>query len=119
MQNGKSFDKVFELTAAAEGFHYFETFWQPKEIELLRCHFENGFFYDMFSIKACDEQIRMVVHLPRELPRITKIIIVLGANITAELIEKHCRRTPLIKGVLEIPCKVSVSLLGTFVKFLF
>ena len=119
MQNGKSFDKVFELTAAAEGFHYFETFWQPKEIELLRCHFENGFFYDMFSIKACDEKIRMVVHLPRELPCITKIVIVLGAKVTAELIEKHCHISPLIKGVLEIPCKVSVSFLGTCVKFLF
>ena len=69
-----SFDKIFELTTAVGGFHYFETFWQPKEIELLCSHTENGIFYDMFSIRACDEKGRMVVHLPRELPRITKII---------------------------------------------
>ena len=61
----------------------------------------------------------MVVHLPRELPRITKIINDCGGKVTAELIEKHCCRSPLIKGGLEIPCKVSVSLLGTCAKFLF
>ena len=61
----------------------------------------------------------MVFHLPHELPRITKIINDCGAEVTAELIEKHCRRSPLIKGGLEIPCKVSVSLLGTCAKFLF
>ena len=61
----------------------------------------------------------MVVHLPSELARITKIIIDRGAKVTAELVEKHCHRSPLIKGGLEIPCKVSVSLLGTCVKFLF
>ena len=80
-----SFDQVFELTAAVGGFHYFETFWQPKETELLRCHNENGIFYDMFSIKTCNEKGRMIVHLPRELPRITKIIALQKLSLIVEL----------------------------------
>ena len=31
----------------------------------------------------------MVVHLPRELSRMTKIIIDRGAKVTAELVEEH------------------------------
>ena len=61
----------------------------------------------------------MVVHLPRELPRITKFVNDCRAKVTAELIEKHCLGSPLIKGELEIPYKVSVSLLRTCAKFLF
>ena len=60
----------------------------------------------MFFIKACNEKERMVygllynmqhvcnrpwmvVHLPRELSHMTKIIIDRGAKVTAELVEKH------------------------------
>ena len=52
-------------------------------------------------------------------PCITKIILDRGVKVTAELIEKHCHRSPLVKGELEIPCKVSVSLFGISVNLLF
>lgn len=113
-----AFNKVFEYTAAVRGFHYFKTFWQPKEKELLSCHFENGNNYDMFAIKTCDEEGRMVGHLPREVSRITKFIIDRGAKVTVELLGTHYRRSPLVKGGLEIPCKVSVSMSGTCVNLL-
>ena len=57
-----TFNKIFEYTAAARGFHYFKTFWQPKENAYLRCHFENGNCYDIFAIKTYDEKVRMVDH---------------------------------------------------------
>ena len=54
------------------GFYYFKTFWQPKEKELVRCHSENGKWYDKFTIKTCDKNGRVVGHLPREVSCITK-----------------------------------------------
>ena len=113
-----AFNKTFEYTAAVRGFHYFKTIWHPKKNELLSCQFENGNCYDIFAIKTCDENGRMVGHLPREVSRITKFIIDRGAKVTAELQGTHYRRSPLVKGGLEIPCKVTVSMLGTCVNLL-
>ena len=71
--------------ADVRGFLYFETFWQPKENELLSCHFENGNFFSMRAIKAYEEKRGMTIYLPRELPRITKIILDGGVKVAAEL----------------------------------
>ena len=35
-----------------------------------------------------------------------------GATVSVMLTRTHYRRSPLVKGGLEIPCKVSVSLIG-------
>ena len=85
---------------------------------MLDCLFENGNVYDMFAVKTCDESGRMVGHLPRELSRITKFIIDRGAKVTAQLLGTHYRRSPLIKGGLEIPCKISIAMPGTCVNLL-
>ena len=108
-----AFNKMFEYTAAVRGYHYFKTIWQPKENEVLTCQFENGNSYDMFAIKTCDHGGIMVGHLPREVSRITKFIIDRGAIVTVLLTGTHYRRLPLVKGGLEIPCKVSVWMRGT------
>ena len=79
------------------GFLYFEAFWQLKENELLSCHFENGNFFDMCAIKTCEEKRGMTINLPRELPRITKIILNRGVKVKAELIGKHCYKSLLVK----------------------
>ena len=47
------------------------------------------------------------------------MIIDKGAKVTAKLIGKRCCRSPLVKGVLDIPCKVSASMLWTCVNVLF
>ena len=51
--------KCFEYFADVRGFLYFETFWQPKENELLSCHFENGNFFDICATKPCEEKREM------------------------------------------------------------
>ena len=45
--------------AAVRGIHYFESFWQPKENELLCCHFKIRNFYDIFAVITCNEKGRM------------------------------------------------------------
>ena len=54
------FQKKIDYTAVTRGFHYFKTFLQPKENEVLRCHFETGNCYDMFAEKMCNENGRRV-----------------------------------------------------------
>ena len=70
----------------------------------------------MFAIKTCDHRGIMVGHLPREVSRITKFIIDRGAIVM--LTGTHYRRSPLVKGGLEIRCKVSLSMCGTCLNLL-
>ena len=79
------------------GFLYFGAFWQPKENELLIYLFENGKFFEMCAIKNCEGKKGMTINLPRELPRITKIILDRGVKVTVKLIGKHCYRSLLVK----------------------
>ena len=73
----------------------------------------------MFSIKTCNQRETMVGHLPREVSRIiTKFIIDRGATVSVLLAGTHYRRSPLFKGGLEIPCKISVSMRGTCLNLL-
>ena len=113
-----AFIKTFEYTSAVRGYHYFKTTWQPKENEVLLCLFGNGNSYDMFAIKTCDQRGIMVGHLPRKVSRITKFIIDRCATVSVMLTRTHYRRSPLVKGGLEIPCKVSVSMRGTCLNLL-
>ena len=47
-----------------------------------------------------------VRHLPKELSRITKFYHDRGAPMYVELTSKHCRRLPLVQGLMEITCLV-------------
>ena len=69
---------------------------------MLVCQFENGNCYEMFAIKTCDQRGTMVGHLPREVSRITKFITDRGATVSVMLTGTHYRRSPLVKGGLEI-----------------
>ena len=59
-----------------------------------------------------------VGHLPMEISRTTKFLIDRGATVTAELTSDHYRRSPLIQGGLEIPCKVTAKISGTVTNLL-
>ena len=60
----------------------------------------------------------MVGHLPREVSRITKFVIDCGATVSVMLTGTHYRRSPLVKGGLQIPWKVSVSICGSCLNLL-
>ena len=46
---------------------------------------------------TCEEKRGMTSNLPREVPRITKIILDRGVKVIAELIGEHCYRSLLVK----------------------
>ena len=72
-------------------------FGNTRKIDFLSCHFENGSFFDICATKTCEEKRGMTNNLPRELPRIPKVILDRGVKVTAELIGEHCYRSLLVK----------------------
>ena len=59
-----------------------------------------------------------VGHLPMQISRVTKFFIDRGATVTAELTSEFYRRSPLIQGSLEIPCKITAKISGTVINLL-
>ena len=55
-------------------------------------------------------------HLPREISRVTKLLLDRGAVAYAELTSTHYRRSQIMQGGLEMLCKVTVKLHGTVKK---
>ena len=109
-----AYNKTLEFTSAVRGYHYYRTFWKPEPNQILNCYYENDNAFDRFAIKVCEFGKEIPVgHLPKEISRVTKYLLDRGATATATLTGEHYRRSPLVQGGLEIPCKVSVTMPGT------
>ena len=52
-------------------------------------------------------------YLPREISRVTKFLLDRGARMTAILTSVNYRRSPLVQGGLEIPCRVKITMANT------
>ena len=112
-------NKNLVFTAAVRGFHVYKINWKPQEGELLKCAHEVDNPYDMFSMKICKPDSNEIVgHLPMEISRITKFILDRGAVCNIKIRGKHYRRSPLVQGGLEIPCDVTISMIGGVVNHL-
>jgi hypothetical protein len=51
-----------------------------------------------------------VGHLPKEISRITRYIMLYGALVSVKVVDIHRRRSPLVQGGLEIPVEVTVTM---------
>ena len=72
----------------------------------------------MFIIKVCDQRGTMVCHLPREVSRITKVIIDHGATVSLWVPEHIIVDHFSSRVGWEFPCKVSVYMCGTCLNLL-
>ena len=96
------------------GYHYFQRFEAPEPEQILICNHERGNAFDRFVIKDCETGKEIPVgHLPKEISRGTKYLLDQDATATATLTSAHYRRSPLVQGDNEIPCRVSVTIPGT------
>ena len=77
--------KLIEFSIAARGFHYYKKYCDPLESECLDCAHKKENSYDYFAIKTCQNDGKIVGHLPMEISRPTKYLIDQGARITATL----------------------------------
>lgn len=100
-----------DVPCAIRGFHYYRRYWTPYLGEKLICQHDDVNPFDVFAIKTCSlENGQIYGHLPMEISRATKFLIDRGARVFVEVSATHYRRSPLVQGGLEIPCKLSVEL---------
>ena len=103
--------KVVSFKLAVRGFHVYRNCWNPQRNEVLNCFHESNNPFDMFAIQVCKIQTnKMVGHLPMEISRITEFLIDRGAVFQAKLTSTYYRRSPLVRGGLEIPCEITVGM---------
>ena len=106
-------NKNLVFNAAVRGFHVYKTNWKPQDGELLKCAHEEDNLYGIFSMKVCKiESDEIVGHLPMEISRITKFIVDRGAMKMSVI---YYRRSPLVQGGLEVPCNVTITMIGSVV----
>ena len=61
-------DKMYSFDAAIRGYHYYRKYWQPEVNQKLCLSHERDNAFDVFSIKACDGEVKIVGHLPWKCP---------------------------------------------------
>ena len=107
---------TFTFPCAIRGFHFYKDWWIPSLDEEHACHHEENNLYDIFMIKVCQQRGKrdiVVGHLPMEISCPTKFLIQRGVIVIARVSKEHYRRSPLIKGGMEIPCTVYVQMART------
>ena len=112
--------KIFEFTATIRGYHYYKNVWKPKSHQVLNCYHEKNNAFARFPIMVCEigKGGTIFGHLRMEISRVTKFLIDRGGSIIAELTSDHYRRSSLIQGGIEIPCKVTAKIPGTVITLL-
>ena len=102
------------MASNSRSFHVYQKFWQPELNETLVCIHERGNEFDAFSVKTVRALDNATVgHLPKEISRPTRYLLDRGATAKAVITCSYYRRSPLFRGVLEIPCLVTVRMPGT------
>ena len=101
-------DIEFRFFCGLRGYHVYKTIWSPRNHELLVAKQETNNSHDQYAIAAFKQESGsnreyMVGHLPKEISWFTWFIIRHGAAVTVKVIDVRERRSPLIRGGLEIP----------------
>lgn len=100
--------KSCEFTAAARGFHVYRDVWLQSVNETMKCFHENGDANDVFAIK-CVKGDLTVGHLPREISKPTKYILLRVATVKATITSDRYRKSPLFQGGVEIRCVINFT----------
>ena len=77
--------KVTEFSAAVRGYHYYDSTWFLEKEEQLGCSYDFSNVFDVYAIKTCKPDGKVVVHLPCEISRAAKFLLDRAAQILAIL----------------------------------
>ena len=106
-------DVTLRFLCGLRGYHVYRSVWTPKSQEVFDARQESNNLYDRYAIAAwkrasAHDPDKVVGHVPNEFSRFTWFIIAHGTIVTARVVSLKHRRSPLIRGGLEIPIKVCV-----------
>lgn len=105
----------FSFPCGLRGFHVYKEQWNPRLNETLQTIHEEKNPHDRYAVAAIRKTASrltpvVVGHLPREISRFTRFIILHGATVKVKVSDTKYRRSPLIQGGLEIPVEVDVQM---------
>lgn len=98
----------YTLDSAIRGFHVYQSIWIPVLNEQLKTCQEHGNAEDLFAVAVWKEDTTgdlKVGHVPREIARICWYFLEHDGEIVCTVTGNR-RRSPLVQGGLEIPCKL-------------
>ena len=96
-------------------FHVYKELWNPRLNEKLDGIQEENYPHDRYAVAAISETVSRLTpvvlgHLPWEISRFTRFIILHGATVKVKVSDTKYGRSPLIQGGLEIPIEVEVHM---------
>ena len=105
-------DIEYRFFCGLQGYHVHKTVWSPMNHDLLVAKQEINNSRDQYAIAAFKQEPgsnrdNVVGHLPKEISWFTWLIRH-GAAVTVKVIDVRERRSPPIRGGLEIPVEVVV-----------
>ena len=108
-------DLTQSFLCGLRGYHVYQVQWIPTLNEILPTIHERDNSCDRYAIAARQRLPGQIIestvgHLPKEISRITRYIILHGAVVTVKVIDVHHRRSPIVQGGLEIPIRVTVTM---------
>ena len=109
-------DLSLSFPCGLRGYHEYRAIWTPALHEILPTIHERSNPYDRYAIAARKSLPGTLVvestvgHLPREISRLTRFIMLHGAIVVVKILDTHHRRSPLVQGGLEIPIQVIVKM---------
>ena len=115
---GVNFSKMaFCFRCGLRHYHVYRTTWRPRIDKILSFKHEAENSFDRHAIAAIKQRRdgglpleQVVGHLPKEISRFIKFIIIHGTQVTVKVIDVDYRRSPLVQGGLEIPVLVTVAI---------
>ena len=116
MATASTTDLSLSFPCGLRGYHEYKAIWTPALHEILPTIHERGNPYDRYTIAARKSlpgtlAVESTVgHLPREISRLTRFIMLHGAIVVVKVLDTHHRRSPLVQGGLEIPIQVIVKM---------
>ena len=109
-------DLSSSFSCSLRGYHEYRAIWTPTLHEILPTIHQRSNPYDRYAIATRKSLPGIVAvestvgHLPREISRLTRYIMLRGAIVVVKILDTHHRRSPLVQGGLEIPIQVTVKM---------
>ena len=100
----------FAFPCGLRGFHVYKELRNPRLNEKLDTIQVENNPHDRYAVAVSRLTPVVVGHLPREISRFTRFIILHGATMKVKVSDTKYRRSPLIQGGLENPVEVEVQM---------
>ena len=109
-------DLSWSFPCGLRGYHVYRSIWLPVLHETIPTICERDNPYDRYAVAARKSlpgtlAVESTIgHLPKEICRFTSFLMLYGGIVVVKVLDTHHRRSPLVRGGLEIPVLLIVKM---------